>query len=443
MMIQKNYILLISVFIFSIAYPEEYTPVTSRDIFKWPFSKTSIWNMPIGNNATYVHAYLEKPREYSMTVDEDYIVLTPEAPLMDIYFCNAGWDWDGDRCTKTGDFIYSLPIPQNFIVSKDTWDGKTPNAGIAVLMPDKRTIKQSQPFAHCTEGGYGTTQFCFEDQDIYGEGIYGAHGGSGLSSIGGTLRIGELTPTSGPIRHALKINLFGKKNIYYDNKTQGYRWPARKADSYAAGNYYTQRSNPEVKDCRMGALLALPPSLDPASLELETKPAIILAQALQDFGAYIVDDTGWDVNAIVTEWSPEGRFTQEFQKNWGFSFISGSNTPWGRDMEKIFENLHVVTNNSNTSVGGGGIPRAPLAPDYGASTTHSSLINNHIYIHISPDNQQIFIHGVTGNIFIYNIMGSLIKKASIEENGSLDIDRLVPGIYYIKTSQKTISFLKN
>ena len=38
---------------------------------------------------------------------------------------------------------------------------------------------------------------------------------------------------------------------------------------------------------------------------------------LVNFGAYLVDDTAWDVYAIVTEWSPEGRFAEEFEKKLG------------------------------------------------------------------------------------------------------------------------------
>jgi hypothetical protein len=36
-------------------------------------------------------------------------------------------------------------------------------------------------------------------------------------------------------------------------------------------------------------------------------------------------------------------------------------TPWARDMDKIFLNLHVVINNSSEQIGGGGKPRAPIA----------------------------------------------------------------------------------
>lgn len=326
-----------------------------------PFSSTSIWNMPIGSNAVYIHAKLEKAKK--ITVDEDYIVMTPKAPLMDLYKSNAGWDKNKSRCEHNGEMLFKAPIPYDWIVSKETWDGIVPNAGLAVLMPDGRTIKQTQPFAHCDSGKVATSQYLFADEDIYGDGIYGAHGGSGLSAIGGTLRVGELTPESGPIRHALKINVFAKKNLYYDEETKGCRWPAKVADGYASQNYYIDRTLPKVKACRMGALLALPSFIDLDTLLFETKPARILAQAFQDYGAYIVDDTAWDVNAIITEWGPAGRFTEEFEKNWGFSMVQDMDTPWGRDMEKIFSNLHVVDNNGPESIGGGGEPRQPLLPE--------------------------------------------------------------------------------
>lgn len=164
-----------------------------------------------------------------------------------------------------------------------------------------RTIKQTQPFAHCTPNE-ATSRYMFEDTDLYGDGLYGAHGGSGLSAVGGALRCGEL---------------------------------------------------------------ALPVWMDLDSLGLETKPARILAEAFQNFGAYLVDDTAWDVYAIVTEWSPEGRFAEEFEKNWGFPINdSNKNTPWNRDMDKIYLNLHVVVNNGPDTAGGGGTPLMPLAPPF-------------------------------------------------------------------------------
>lgn len=335
----------------------------NRDPLKQPFSSGSIWNMPIGSNAVYVHADLEKALAAGMTIDEDIIVLKPDATETKIYTNNAGWNREKDRCIKEGPLLFSAPIPADFTVSPENWDGLTPNSGLAVLMPDGRTIKQTQPFARCEAEKSATSKYLFEDNDIYGDGYYGAHGGSGLSAIGGALRVGELVSKDQPIKHVLKINVFGKKNLYYDETTKGFRWPAKSADGYAANNYGTIRSKTVNKECRMGALLALPPSVNLDELNLETIPARILAQAFQDYGAYIVDDTAWDVYAIVTEWGPNGRFTEEFEKNWGFPMTTkNKDTPWSRDMDKIFLNLHIVINNLPESIGGGGKPRVALSP---------------------------------------------------------------------------------
>ena len=325
-----------------------------RDPLKQPFSSGSIWNMPIGENAVFVHAQLEKAMAAGMTIDEDIIVMKPDAPLTEIFTNYAGWNREKDRCPKEGPLLFSAPIPAGFTVSKENWDGTTPNSGLAVLMSDGRTIKQTQPFARCIAGENGTSQYMFEDMDIYGDGYFGAHGGSGLSAIGGALRVGELTSEE-PIKHVLKINVFGKKNLYYDDVSEGFRWPAKRADGYARGNYGIQRTKPVNKECRMGALLALPPFINLDSLGFETIPGRILAQAFRDYGAYIVDDTAWDVYAIVTEWGPDGRVADEFEKKWGFSMKQSSkDTPWSRDMDRIFMNLHVVVNNSPGSIGGGG-----------------------------------------------------------------------------------------
>lgn len=338
----------------------------TRDPYLWPFSQKSIWNMPIGKDAKYVPANLETPTKAVLTVDEDIIVLTPDAPLMEVYKSDARWDRAKDRCVKTGGLIGSYPIPKDFVVNRTTWDGVTPNAGIAILMPDKKTIVQGQPFAHCSEGDYATMAHLSEQPvDIHDDGYYGAHGGSRFSAIGGTLRTHELTPSSGPIRHAIKINLCGSKNLYWDAETKGYRWPAKAADSYAEEKYNKNRTTPVVKECRIGALMAIPAQLKIEDLQFETEPAKTLAAAFQDYGAYVVDDSGWDVFNIETEWSPTSRFRDVFKKNWGFDFVVwNTSTPWGRDIAKIYAALNIVDNNSATSIGGGGTPRKPLAPAF-------------------------------------------------------------------------------
>jgi len=341
----------------------------SRDPLKWPFSRHSIWNMPIGDSARYIHARLEPANGEGLTLDEDLICLTPKAPMMGIYENSAGWDSKKNRCDAEGKLLYSVPFPDNLVYGPHNWvasPGFMPNAGLVSLMPDGRTIKQSQPFARCYAGKPGTSMVLFKDQDIYGEGIYGAHGGSGLSALGGCIRVGELMPGSGPIRHAIKMNIWAAENIPYDSIHKGFTWPAPLADGYAAEIYGTgKRSTPFVKEVLMGALLALPSRMSIDSLAFETDPGKRLAQAFQDYGAYIVDDTYRDCWAIETEWGADGRWSDQFKKSYGFDFeTKGVKNAWSRDLDKIFFNLHVVVNNKPGSPGGGGNPRKPLSPQF-------------------------------------------------------------------------------
>ena len=337
-----------------------------RDPRLWPFSQTSIWNMPIGSDARYVHARLEYGSRMGLGRDEEFISMKPDAPPVKVYYSDALWSTSRDRCVPSDRLLATIPFPHDWIISPETWSGTTPNAGLAVLMPDGETVRQTQPFSHCQYGDVATTNFFEKDVNIYEDGLRGSHGGSGLSTLGGTLRTHELTPTSGPIRHALKISTYGAMNLYYDEETKGYRWPARMADKYAPTSYGTKRMAAPNPECRMGALLALPASMNISDLELETEPAKRIAQALQDYGAYIVDDTAWDIFTIAIEWGPDGRFSDEFEKNWGFRLTHTSSAPteWSRDLEKIFMSLHVVVNNTPETPGGGGTPRRELAPPF-------------------------------------------------------------------------------
>ena len=43
--------------------------------------------------------------------------------------------------------------------------------------------------------------------DLYGDGRLGAHGGSGLSCIGGSIRAGEFMPGTPHVRHVLKVDV--------------------------------------------------------------------------------------------------------------------------------------------------------------------------------------------------------------------------------------------
>jgi len=340
----------------------------ARDPLKWHFANYSIWNLPIGREARYVFAGLKTATAYGMTVDPDIIILKPDDPNTNVYYNPDGWDGKS-RCDPENRVLFSGPIPSDYVIPGASGHD-TPNYAGAILQKDRRTIVQGQPLTRCTSGGPATALVQYPSVDLYTDGIAGAHGGSGMSSIGGTIRLGELVPNAGPIKHALKINL-DSDNYYPRGNPTSYRWPASKADSCAPGCYTGQ--NPAVK---MGSLLALNTSVDISKMGLETEPGKSIAWTFQNYGAYIVDSTGWNVYALETEQSPDGEVTQEFEKAWGFTITPESrDVPWSRDMAKIFSSLSVVDswddtvyNRVRTSNGregaGGGSPLQPWAPPF-------------------------------------------------------------------------------
>src|SRR5437867_8660335 len=348
--------------------------VAGRVATLWPFSRDSIWNLPIGANAVYVPANIKKPTAAGMTTDVDVLILTPNAPPTNVSYNGDAWS-GGSRCNAQGGVLFSAPIPADFVVpgaGSGNPDGTTPNYATAILAADGHTLFQGQPMARCTPNGTATMMWSQHNEDLYGTGNSGAHGGSMLSSLGGVIRLGELVP-GGTIRHALKVNLFGADDYYTGYGS--YRWPATTADGCAPGCY-----GGSVPALRMGSLLALPPSIDVNSMGLETNASKILAHTFQDYGGYTVDDAAWSVYAIATEYSPSGKVDDEFTTAWGFPISPLSrDVPWARDMDRIFGALNVVDNwdaatwqtvsaSNGTQGAGGGTPRVPWAPDFGPAS---------------------------------------------------------------------------
>lgn len=332
---------------------------TSRDVYRWPFAQQSPWNLPIGNGAVYVPAGFQ--RANWMGVDRELIVRAADSdPLVPVYApgswerrcsgtSNPQWDWIGGL---------RLRLPASLVVP-DAAPPSTPNNVTTIIQPDGRSLVGIAPFARCEAGGpaYGWTATQANEplEDIFADGLRGAHGGSGLSGLGGSIRLGELTGND-PIRHALKLNVWAQRYLFYDaaDGTPGYRWPARNADNYAAGVY-----GGRVRAVEQGTLLAIPPSISLASLGLVTRPGRRIARALQDYGAYIVDDSAWDAYDL----NAEAGVAEEFAQRYGYPMSTNSG-PWFEDMMRIVAVLHAVDNNTPATIGGGGVRRRPLAPPF-------------------------------------------------------------------------------
>jgi hypothetical protein len=350
----------------------------TRDPWLWPFASDSIWNVPIGDGADYQSEGHFKAEGTIGADVEFHYRLSEKAPKRKLFEPN-GWPVvDGKR----GKFFRDFPIDDDIVVRTHI------SNNVAAFVLADGTVEQLGPFIRMHPAGdvVGIPNPFSQGIDLRGPGIIGGHWGSGMSSFGGSLRHGELTGDE-PIRHALKIDVQGKKYLHYDpsDKTKGFRWPATNCDGYADnpvnGGY--GGSDPRIE---MGALLAIHPRHTAASLGLTTKPAKKILQALQDYGAYIVDDAGSDSYWFCPSYEANGEFREVF----GYPMdqhpgAKGPGKEWYDDVMRLVRVLSVVDNNRADNVGGGGKRRAPPVPALGAiGTTPPSIPGNPTITAVGP-----------------------------------------------------------
>jgi len=171
-----------------------------------------------------------------------------------------------------------------------------------------------------------------------------------LPSFAGLIRRGEIS--SGRIPHALAVQM--SKSLL----TQQAMWPA----------YAFDRNSGYTGTLPMGALLAIPSWVNVDQLPL-TATGKVIAHAAQDYGIYVVDRNGGGGMTMLAQLGdPEIRWSGDWS-----------------DLSTVTKNLQWVTNNSPTSVGGGGTPRAPLAPAFydDPATTSTSTSTTVPALHIT------------------------------------------------------------
>ena len=402
-----------------------------RDRFLEPFSADSIWNIAIGSAAIFEPAKLFQPGDYrgwpgNFHNDQDFILrVTAADPVTD--WINQG-DWSGDNhcaiqkhkrtgvpCSAIDDTLSNhldgcvsrIRLPRNWTSASDCDGPALPDASncrssgnqsnnnaMAVLLEDNVTLVQMQPVYRCgyypapllarygnvTDGG---PQRFANVTSILGNGVGGAHGGSGLSSIGGSIRLGELLPDAPPIAHALKIELanwwyYGQSSlnpVSIDNggRTQ-YVWPATGSNGGWTGNGSSGGYVGKNRFVAPGALLAIKAS---SSTRVKTSTVIggKIKAAMIDYGAYIVDGSGKGPgkNKNLVAICMDAAVNSELRSQYGFNmaYPHGVGSPAAApnatraesdlyaDLLAIFRALSVVSNNGPTSIGGGGTPRQP------------------------------------------------------------------------------------
>jgi hypothetical protein len=285
----------------------------SRDAFAWPFAATSPWNTPIGTGA-----------QYSAPGDPQTQSLVAATPAI-----NAS-NWTKPvALASLGDPVRFLGWGANAVAIHvpDSAQPSGPPGGdahLSIVDPSRHVVDESW---HTTRV-FGNLASGFHQRvDLRGDGLTGVTA-SGMSALGGLIRTWELQAHD--IRHALSITMPPGLMAL------GPVWPAHQQDNFAASAYHGA--------VHMGALLAIPPSVDVRSLGLSAEGTAI-AYALQRYGAYVTDAGGG--MALYAE--PSGEL-------WVRSARA--------DMRRIQAQLRVVTNNGPFTVGGGGIRFAPPAPPF-------------------------------------------------------------------------------
>lgn len=125
------------------------------------------------------------------------------------------------------------------------------------------------------------------------------------------------------------------------------RWPATEEDHGAPGNY--------AGEVVMGTYFCIPGDVDPEPLDLSPAARMVF-DAMQNYGGYVVDTTAGDSSMPI--------YVENGSPSWFREELLGSGFS-GRAMQKIRDELRVVTLNDHENPNGGPLDaprRRPLLP---------------------------------------------------------------------------------
>jgi hypothetical protein len=350
----------------------------SRDWRKWPFSRRSPWNHPIGSAAHY-----EKIRgieSVACGINHDgrwtsaVVVATDSDPTVTLLFSpgygsRSTWtflDGGGKNCGNSasterwlsgaattrlafeGNYYSTISavsgtwsLPADFHHASDDAHatfhlprGACPSPDsdglLAVFQPDGWVVDVYATVVTSDHKVLGTMASWIDARGD-GTGWWNGRRASMIPSFAGLIRSGEIA--AGRIPHALAAQAPPSM------LAMSYVWPAAAFDRNA--NY--------TGTLPMGALLAIPASVNIDELKLSWRGKAI-ARAAQDYGVYVVDRGGGGLTLLAELGNPD------------ISWQGGGEPSSWQDLELIKSLLQRVANNGPVRRGGGGRPRVPFAP---------------------------------------------------------------------------------
>ncbi|HAZ11430.1 MAG: hypothetical protein A2X86_10630 [Bdellovibrionales bacterium GWA2_49_15] len=303
--------------------PVEYPPVDEfRDPALWPFSSDSPWNTPIGNGAIYQQA--TDPCTQSLTFESSGAGINSEEWSHPVYQASINDPLTPLYLNGVERIRINIPAMAKSALPYNT------DSHLHIIDPTGNYVVEMYRALPRASGGWDVDYYV--KLDLRSSGILaGGARAYGGSAIAGLIRKGELGTG---IRHALAI-----AQPWTHLWPGGPVWPANKDDGDIKNKY--------TGNYPMGQLAAIPPNINLEELTPPLSPeGLALGRAMQDFGVYNVDAAG----ASVVYAEPAAADELGHARN---------------DIPRLWALLRCVTNNSPTSVGGGGtIRRAPPAPDF-------------------------------------------------------------------------------
>jgi hypothetical protein len=291
---------------------------TRRNPFRQPFASDSPWNTALGSLTRLEPVptlRLERglhieTREWSVPV----YVAEPADPLRTLFHRDSG--------QPAGQVGIAPSLPAG--------DGKD-DRYLALIDARLDTAWELSGAAREPNGDYRAGEIARTSLHGTGWGM-SAPGHSGASLLGGLLRRGELARN---VPHPLAVLV---RAGAINRSDRPFEWPATHA--LKRWELYGNAGN-----LRLGSLLALPSDLDLSGL---TGPAHVLAQALQDYGAYVVGtfNTGQQDLVILAEHAADPDLTPQT----------------AAALAPLIVHLQRVANNTPETPGGGGTPRRPPPP---------------------------------------------------------------------------------
>jgi hypothetical protein len=296
----------------------------TRDAAYWPFSSSSPWNTSLGANANY-----------------EKIVSPGFSPNGGANLNCRRWSYPVFIATETDPVRNFYWRESNELIARmRTPDAARPDQksdGSLIIINEGHDADVEMWQAERLPNGDFEGSVTVK-HNLRGTGFYDDYQGTragGMSALGGLMRRDELA--RGKIPHALAVAVNGSAMNRNAPGGNAFVWPASWADGGDGSDYGT------TGNLYMGSLLAIPPEVDLAALKLSPQ-GLAVAQALQDYGAYVVDQGSANIIYYAEQSASDVLATS------------------AAELGKLTPLIRVVPNNGPFAVGGGGEPRRVATP---------------------------------------------------------------------------------